>query len=126
MTKYSNKNDSLDKKEELMPAPNLMGGVYKRGIICPFNQDDKGPAKRRIQCLIWADYAQYWHYGEDAQRFCRSTCHYGKNYADQRTMRERARNSFLAQKSQLQTFQNKYYANLLQWWQKPNWMKRHL
>lgn len=119
MTNYSDKDATLDKKEELMPAPHLGGAVYRRGIICPWNGDEHGPAKRRLQCLIWADYKQYFDLGEEAQHFCRSICHYGKQYAQQLSMRSRAQNSFAAQKSQLMSFQDRYYKQLLKWWQKP-------
>jgi len=93
-----------------------LGAMPQRGIPCPFNLSDQGPAKKIIWCGIWKDQNQYAAYGNEATKFCRSICHYGVRYAADRSMVERAAASHRATAWQRFRFVDRWNA-LRRWWQ---------
>jgi hypothetical protein len=109
---------TLDWSDRKMRMPTLFGAVPQRGIRCPYNRNDLGPAKRSLWCMIWKNLDEYAKLAPESTQFCRSLCHYGKNYATQRTMVERASESFRAGKwQQLRWLQR--WESIKSWWQKP-------
>lgn len=64
-------------------------GNPNAGIICPWNQNDKGPAKMRVHCLVWKNKEDFDEWASEGNNyFCRVHCMYGRNPEATRWSRE--------------------------------------
>lgn len=68
------------------------------GLICPFNADNHGPAKKRIHCLVFDSYEDWDNEGKDyhgpGTRFCEKNCHYGNMTQSQMTKARQMREGY--------------------------------
>ncbi len=119
---------TVDQSERWEIGP--YGLPVHHGIICPWNKTDQGPAKRRLQCMIWkaseklgtkTGYETHAKLEPESGRFCRVICKYGKMYAQQRTQVERSASSFRFSKL-AQIKYEAWHERLKEWWQRQDWM----
>lgn len=66
------------------------------GIICPFNQDEHGPAGIRIHCGVFHNLDDYNEFGSEGHfRFCEQLCQRGRN-PEQANRRRQIRDRYFA------------------------------
>lgn len=89
--------------------PRFVGGRPESGVLCPWNRDGSGPAKRRIWCFVWKDENDlHGEWGSSGNyRFCRSVCHYGHMDSEQRNRAAKAQRAFYFEKKRRWGFARK-------------------
>lgn len=74
------------------------------GVLCPWNRDGSGPARRRLHCMVWADEDDFDRWAPEGNwSTCRAVCGHGRNPEYARRARD-ARQGFYVRARQRASF----------------------